>query len=159
MAKRKKGDVLPAVEAMEMDDALDDVLAMSDEEIAAELRAAGADPDAIGRAGASHAAKHEARLGRLGWQAAARTRLETARAAAAGVPKTPKLPRVELLARLDAARRDGRFAAPLAAAFRKRDAEQSSDEELCALLDEIAALDAIASAEGKGTKGEGGGKR
>ena len=58
----------------------------------------------------------------------------------AEAPRTPKLPRPELLARLAAARSDGRFNLPIAATFRKRAAEEISDEELRRLLDEIEML-------------------
>jgi hypothetical protein len=72
-------------------------------------------------------------------------KLAKALARASSAPRTPRdLSRDALLARLEVARLDPRFAAPLAAAFRNRTAEASTDEELAALLDEIEQLKRIA---------------
>jgi hypothetical protein len=133
---------------MDLDDAADEVRAMSDEEVDAAIRAAGGDPEAIGERGAAIAASQLDRRERLGWQERAAEALARATAHAKRAPRTPRgLPREELLGRLAIARADARFAAPIAAAFRNRAAEVSSDEELAALLDEIAILKSI-SGEG-----------
>jgi hypothetical protein len=59
---------------------------------------------------------------------------------AADSRSTERLPCAELLRRLDVARNDPRFATPVAAPFRQKTAEASTDEELQALLDQIELL-------------------
>jgi hypothetical protein len=70
--------------------------------------------------------------------------LEAARAAASDAPRAARLPRGELVARVEAARKDPRFAQPVAVAFHKRSLEQSTDDELAAMLDAIELLKALA---------------
>jgi hypothetical protein len=138
--KRTAEEVLRAIDATEDDAALAEIKAMSEEELDASIRADGGDPDAIGERGARLAEELLARRKRLRWQAKARGDMDAALAKMREAPRTPALPRAELIARLEAARSDPRFAAPVTAAFRKRPAEESTDDELRRLLDEIEML-------------------
>jgi hypothetical protein len=153
--KRTDAELLDAIRAMDLDDAADDaaeaVRAMSDEEVSEAILAAGGDPEAIGERGADLAAFHLERRARLAWQERAAEALARATAHARSSPRTPRgLPRRELLDRLAKARTEPRFAAPIAAAFRNRAPEESSDEELAALLDEIAILKGLIDEGGEG---------
>ena len=138
--KRSPEEILRAIEQTEADADLAEIAAMSPGELDAKIRAEGGDPVAIGERGARLAEELLARRKRLRWQAKAHGEMGRALAKMKEAPKTPKLPRAELLARIEAARTDLRFRAPVAAAFRKRTAEESSDEELARLLDEIEML-------------------
>lgn len=110
-------------------------------EIEAELRANGQDPDALRAQGLAFVAGLIAKRERLEWQIAAaeglskkRRHVEQKRGAYAD------LPRAELLARLDIARVDPRFAQPVAVMFRNQRTDEATDEELRAILEEIDAL-------------------
>jgi hypothetical protein len=138
--KRTDEELLAAIEQAEADDDLAELAAMSPAELDASIRADGGDPEAIRARGLRLVEELMERRERLAWQAKARGDMQSAFAKMAGAPKTPKLPRRELLDRIEAARSDGRFQAPLAAAFRKRTAEESTDDELRRLLDEIEML-------------------
>ena len=137
---RSPAEVLRAIEATEADADLAEIAAMTPAELDAKIRAEGGDPVAIGERGARLAEELLARRKRLQWQAKARGNMEATLAKMATAPKTPKLPRKELIDRIEAARHDARLRAPIAAAFRKRTAEKSSDDELRRLLDEIEML-------------------
>ena len=123
--------------------------AMSADDVDAELRSFGGDPVHIRANGAAHAARlHEERTGEsevpttappLAWEASAQAKLDEVRKLAGTVRKT-KLPRAELLAKVDAARNDPRFQKKVGALFRKRTAEESSDEELETILEAIELL-------------------
>lgn len=140
--KRTDAETVSALRAMQAEEALEDVRATSDDEVARAIAEEGGDAAAIGERGRALADKMLVRRERLApWQEGARARLERVWTEARKAPKTPRgLPRAELLARIDAARRDARFAAPLVAAFRSRGPEAATDEELAALLDEIEIL-------------------
>jgi len=138
--KRTDLELLAAIMQAEADDDLAEIAAMSRAELDASIREGGGDPEGIRARGARLAQELGERRRRLAWQATARGDLESALAKMAGAPKTPKLPRRELLDRIAAARSDGRFEAPIAAAFRKRTAEETTDDELRRLLDEIEML-------------------
>jgi hypothetical protein len=138
--KRPPAELLRAIDAIEADDDLAEVAAMTPAALDASIRAAGGDPEAIGARGARLAEELLARRKRLRWQAKARGDMTSALAKMSEAQRTPKLPRKELLDRIEAARADGRFRAPIAAAFRKRTAEESTDLELQGLLDEIEML-------------------
>ena len=138
--KRSPVDLLRAIDQAGADDDLAAIDAMTPDELDAKIRAGGGDPDAIGARGAKLAEQLLARRKRLRWQAKARAEMKSALAKMKEAPRTPVLPREELLAKIEAARTDGRFRAPIAAAFRKRTAEESTDEELRGLLDEIEML-------------------
>jgi len=143
-------ELLLRLERMAARDLADDVAGMSDKEVATALRSEGADPDAIGARGASFMnALLDRRSGEAPpWKASAAARGEAAREAAKKAPKVASsgLPRSELLARIEAARKDSRLGATVAAAFRSRTAAESSDKELASLVDELAELTAIAEA-------------
>jgi hypothetical protein len=138
--KRTDEELLEAIDQAAADDDLAEIAALTSEQVDATIRAQGGDPEAIGARGAQLARELLERRKRLAWQGEARRGLEAAQAKMAQAPRTPKLPRPELLARLAAAQKDARFSAPIAAAFRKRTAQESSDEELRRLLDEIEML-------------------
>jgi hypothetical protein len=137
---RTDEELLDVIEQAEADADLAEIAAMTPAEVDAAIRAEGGDPDAIAARGLRLVEELMERRDRLQWQAKARGDMEAALAKMAQAPKTPKLPRAELLARLTAARSDARFNAPIAAAFRKRTAEESTDDEIRRLLDEIEML-------------------
>jgi hypothetical protein len=138
--KRPPEELLAAIDQAEADADLAEIEALSEDALDAQIRAAGGDPDAIGRRGAALAEELLARRKRLDWQAKARGDMQAALAKMATAPRTPKLPRADLLALIRAAQKDARFRSPITAAFRKRSAEECSDDELRRLLDEIAML-------------------
>jgi hypothetical protein len=126
-------------DSLQADAELERIKHLSVEALEAEVRADGGDPDAIGRRGAALAKERLAERG-LDWKARAKDRAaETTRRAGAW-PSFGQIPRAELRARIDAARADARFSAPVVAAFRKRSAEAATDDELRALLEEIEVL-------------------
>jgi hypothetical protein len=144
MTRRKRSPAATlwkAIKDSEVQDDVDEILAMSDAELDAHLAANGADPAKIRADGEALAKELDARHHRLAWQDEARAKLERfqtlAAAAAARTAGRPKLPRAELLARLERARTDARFTSPVTVAFRNRKPEASTDEELQTLLDEI----------------------
>jgi len=144
---------------MAANDLAEEISAMSDDEVAESIRAEGGDPEAIGERGAALVAELLAKHGgpQPDWKANASARRGAAEESARHAPKVERpLPsRAELLRRVEAARKDTRYAAQIAAAFRSRSKKESSDEELAALLDEIARLRAIAEAEpGGGARNE-----
>jgi hypothetical protein len=147
---RTAGETLDALRRLAEEDALDDALeetrAMSDDEIARAIEAEGGDAAGIGERGTALAARLLERRERLAhWQERAAAALAKATERARQAPRMPSgLPRDELKRRIDIARTDARFAAPIAAAFRNRSSEESTDEELAALLDEIEILKGIA---------------
>ena len=118
---------------------LDRIKHLSTSELDAELRAAGGDPDAIGRRGAELVAKHLPERA-LDWKARAKGRKEETDRSIGEWPRFADLPRVELEARIRAARADARFSAPVVTAFRKRGEEDATDDELRAVLEEIEVL-------------------
>ena len=99
-----------------------------------ELRALGADPDAIGER-AREVAWIELERRRRSWMARARDKLEAARRLLVRKAELAGLGRAELLDRIQAIA--SAEAAPIAAAFRKRTAASASDDELRELLAEM----------------------
>jgi hypothetical protein len=138
--KRTDEELLAAIERAGADGDLAEIEAMSPAALDASIRADGGDPEGIAARGLRLVEELTLRRKRLAWQAKAHGDMHGALGKMAEAPKTPKLPRDELLKRVNAARADGRFHAPIAAAFRKRTAEESTDEELRGLLDEIEML-------------------
>jgi len=136
--KRSPEELLNAIEHAEADTDLAEIDALSKDDLDAQIRANGGDPDAIGRRGAALAEELLARRKRLSWQAEARAAMDAERAKMATAPKTPPLPREELLARFEAARNDPRF--PVGVHFRNRKSGELSDDELREILDEIEML-------------------
>ncbi len=136
--KRTPEEVWKAIVKGAEDDEIDRVLAMSDQEVDAELRAHGGDPEKIRREGAALAAKLGADADRLAWQFEAAEALAREQARLAARPKKyDAVPRAELEMLLAAARTSPRFAQPVAVMFRNRKTEEASDDELRALLEEI----------------------
>ena len=131
-----------AIENMEANDEAERILALDDAALDAEIAAGGGDPKAIREEGVAFVAKLVAARDERDWEEAAARKLAAVRAKIASRPKTTheKLPRVELLARIASARANPKFAQPVSVMFRKHNAEQASDEELAALLEEIEAL-------------------
>jgi hypothetical protein len=138
--KRTHEDLLAAIEQAGADDDLTEIEAMSPAALDASIRADGGDPEGIAARGLRLVEELTERRKRLAWQAKARGDMQSAFAKMAEAPRTPALPRDELMKRINAARADARLHAPIAAAFRKRTAEESTDDELRRLLDEIEML-------------------
>ncbi len=139
--KRSVDEILDAIEEMEALEDLEDVKAMTDEEIAQELRAAGADPEAVGAWGAALAKRLLERRSRvLDWEERARGAVERARISAEA-PSAVSI--ADARRRLDAADADRRYAESLSAALGDRDPAACSDQEAVALageLDELARI-------------------
>jgi hypothetical protein len=135
--KRDGAALYRAIVEQDALDDLDEIDAMSDEELDQHITANGGDPAAIRAAGEAHA---QALLARRAGNRETLERLEAFRAQAAAHRRGPALPRVTLLARLEKARTDPRFAAPVAMLFQKKTAEACTDAELQALVDSIELL-------------------
>jgi hypothetical protein len=144
-AKRDKRDdvaLYHAIEEQKLNDDVAEIEAMSDAELDAIIADNGGDPKEIRESGRALA---ERLLGkRLAWQGEMAEKLEAFRTEAAAQCSGPRLPRPELLARLAAARKDPRFATPVAMLFQKKTPEASTDDELQALID---AIDLLAKLE------------
>ena len=140
--KQKPVPLWKAIKEMEIQDDVDEVLAMSDAELDAYLVANGGDPAKIRAAGEALAKDLDASRDRLAWQEEAQKKLNAFRAQADARWAAPreKLSRTELLARIERARNDPRFSAPVTVLFRNRKQAESTDEELEALLEEIELL-------------------
>jgi hypothetical protein len=135
--KRDGAALFRALREQEALDDLDEIEAMSPEELDRYIAANGGDPEAIRARGKAHA---EAMLAQRAANQGTLERLEAFRAQAAAQRSGPPLPRAALLARLEAARRDPRFAAPVAMLFQKKTAEACTDAELQTLVDSIELL-------------------
>jgi len=135
--KRDGAALYRVLKEQEALDDLDEIDAMSDEELDNYITANGGDPKAIRASGKAHA---EALLAERAANESSLARLEAFRARAAAQERAPALPRDVLLARLTAARADPRFAAPVAVLFQKKTAEACTDAELQALVDSIELL-------------------
>lgn len=114
-----------------------------------ELRELGVEPIALAKRGAdfvSNLLEQE----RLSWQTRARERGDRMGALASHVVAAVELGRSAILQRLDELRSSGSTSGyAVAAAFRKRKPEESSDDELRALLEDMEALRAIEDMEGE----------
>ncbi len=138
MTKRDGRALWRALQQQQADDELEDIMAMSDEELDKYINENGGDAAAIRKSGGELAEELFAQRGRLGWHA--ETEKEHGRVQSAAARPREKLPRAELLRRLEVARHDPRFSGPVAALFHDREAEASADEELQAMLDQIELL-------------------
>jgi hypothetical protein len=138
--KRDPRALFRAMKEQELEDDLDEILAMSDAELDRELAAGGGDPAAIRAAGVAHVARLIGDRERLAWHGAAASKLDALRATAAAMKTKTRLSRDELLTRIAIARENPRFAAPVAVLFQKKTEEAATDEELQDLLDEIELL-------------------
>ena len=136
--KQKPPSLWKALKDAEIEDDIAEILAMSDAELDAYITANGGDPAEIGAAGEALAKELDASLDRLAWHGDMEKKLADFRATAAAKRAAPreKLSRPELLARIERARSDPRFTAPVAALFRSKTPEASTDEELQGLLDQ-----------------------
>ncbi len=132
-APRTDAEILDQLEA---DAELDRVKHLTPAEVAAEVRADGGNPEAIGARGAALAKKLLAERA-LDWKARAGARKDAMDSSIGQWPSFATMPRDEMLARVRAARSDARFSAPIVSAFRKRDEGDVTDEELRALLEAI----------------------
>lgn len=147
MTKRDAVALWRALQEQKTNDEIDALAAESDEEVDRFINENGGDAAAIRASGAAFVKELLERKERLGWHADMGKKLESVRAAAATLRTTEKLPRAELLRRLEVARTDPRFSVPVAALFHKKTAEASTDEELTAMLDQIALLMKLESEE------------
>ena len=140
--KQSAGKLWKSIQSSEAQDDVDEVLAMSDAELDAFLVAHGGDPAKIRAEGEALAQELDARRDRLRWHDAMDAKLAKVRAAAEAKRTAPRetLTRAELFARIEKARVDPRFTAPVAALFRDTTPEASTDDELQALLDQIELL-------------------
>jgi hypothetical protein len=131
-----------AIKESEVQDDVDEVLAMSDAELDAFISSHGGEPAKLRARGEALAKELEARNERLAWHGDMEKKLTDVRAAATALRSAPREPisRKELLDRVALARKDPRFDAPVAALFRNKTPEASTDEELQALLDQIELL-------------------
>ncbi|MEZ4447550.1 MAG: hypothetical protein R3B72_51210 [Polyangiaceae bacterium] len=127
-------------------DGLDDDLLDPDmpaEQVAAQLTALGLDPQALAAAGRQLAAEI-AEGERLAWREKAEKRRDEMRRKAGTVQVAAQLDRSALLARLNELRAsDPKLGTAIKAAARKRKPEESTDEDLRLLLEDMEALRAI----------------
>jgi hypothetical protein len=118
------------------------------EELEADLARRGIDPARIAARARELAVSRRAagKSGEADWQTRARERLAAARAKIRRVAGDyAELTRAQLLDRLEELRNHPGLASPVVAAFRKRDPEESSDEELREMLADMESLVAIAA--------------
>jgi hypothetical protein len=139
MTKRDGRALWRALREQEMKDDMHDLSSMSDAELDAYIDANGGDAKAIGEGGEAFVKELFARREKNAWHGDMAEKLERVEGHRAATAKE-RLPREELLRRLDAARNDPRFSAPVAALFHDKKTEESTDEELHAMLDQIALL-------------------
>jgi hypothetical protein len=159
--KRTAEETLDAIDQQHAAEELARIKAMSDAEVADSLRAAGADPDAIGQRAVALVAKleaakkqkaedkkAEAARKRAAWQPRAIERFRRAQEVLTR-PRAPRgLSRDELLARIRAAAKDPRFSEPIAIVFRDTNLDTSSEEVLEAILDAIEDLADLSEVDG-----------
>ena len=138
--KRDAVALWKAIQDSALDDEIEEIASMSDEELDASIRADGGDPAAIRARGEAFVAELIAQREQTKWHGEMHAKLAAFRADAAASRTTTPLPREEILRRLDEARRDPRFSGPVAALFRQKTLEESTDAELQALVDQIALL-------------------
>ena len=140
--KRNPAQLWKAIQEAALQDDVDEILAMSDAELDAHITANGGDPAKLRAAGDALGKELDAKRERLAWHDTMEAKLGAVRAAAdaARAAPRPTLPRAELVARIERARNDPRFAGPVAALFRSKTPEASTDDELQALLDQIELL-------------------
>lgn len=142
-------DWCPSIGAGDLESLDDDLLDVDLSAIDDELKALGVDPGALAKRASEFVAKAKDEE-RLAWQDRARERraqLE-ARASKAATRVPANMDRAATLARLDELRvRDAAVGSAITMAARKRKPEESTDEELKALLEEMEALRAIQDGE------------
>lgn len=142
--QRTEAGLVDAIEDLDQD-----VLAetYSPDDVDAELKVAGADPKEVGVWGADLVKTLKKRR-RLAWQADAQRVRDALQQKLAGRPIVAALPRAELIARIEAAKKDPRLQGSLAMAARNL-AGEVSDEELRQLVEDIEALALLAEDRGE----------
>jgi hypothetical protein len=143
-AKKDPAALWRTLREQEIEDDIDEISAMSSEELDKYIAAEGGDPAGIRARGKALGEKLAAQ--QQAWKVEMTEKLEALRAEAATLRQRPRLPRADLLAHLEAARKDPRFEAPVATLFQKKAPEASTDEELQALLDAIELLSKVGQA-------------
>jgi hypothetical protein len=143
-AKKDPAALWRVLKEQEIEDDIDEISAMSDDELDRYIASEGGDPAAIRARGKALGEKLAARQEE--WKKEMTEKLESVRAEAASLRQRARLARSELLARLDIARNDPRFQEPVATLFQKKALEASTDEELQALVDAIELLSKIGQA-------------
>jgi len=146
MAARKHKTDRQVWAELRADAELDRIKHLSTAELEAEVRADGGDPEAIRRRGAALAAKLLPER-EVDWKSRARSRLEELKKKVGEWPSFAGLSRSELLARLRAMESDP-GASGLVLAFRKRSGDEPTDDELRAILDEIAVVRRLEEKDG-----------
>ena len=147
MAARKRKTDRQVWDELQADAELDRIKHLTTAELEAEVRADGGDPVAIRQRGAALAAKVLPERA-VDWKSRAKARLDELKKRVGEWPSFAGLSRNELLARLRAAQADPGLSGPVALAFRKRSAEDATDEELREILEEIAVLRKLAEKDG-----------
>jgi hypothetical protein len=147
---RTDAELWQALEALG-DDPLD--AAVSREVLDGALRNAGVDPQALRTRGAEFVSKLREQH-RLAWQDQARRRRDSMRQRTTKVVVPPGTPRSEILGRLDDLRRNPKYGAPIMTAFHKRKPEESSDDDLRMLLEDVEELRALQVGEDDGNGNE-----
>ena len=141
--RRTPAELWQALEDQAADADMKEIAAMDDATLDAELRADGVDPALMRAKGAAFA---EALLKRREREAEPARKLADARARMVQrAARRGKLPRAELVRRIELGRSDPRIAQSLSVAFRNRGEAAASDAELEDLLDDIE--DVLADAE------------
>ncbi len=125
------------IQEQELEDDVAELEAMSDEDLDRYIADNGGDPAGIRRRGLELVKRLEAQRAT---READVKKLEALRDEAAAHRTGPRLSRAELLTRLEAARNDPRFQAPVATMFQKKRPEASTDDELQSLLAAIELL-------------------
>lgn len=126
---------------------------VSKAEVDQDLRDAGGDPDAIGKRGAA-LVQELLEKRRLQWQTEARakqTEFASRVAERRSAPK-PRRSRDQVLAAINAYRADPAMSNAVSFSFRKRKPEESTEDELAELLDELELLHEMKT-DGKKTDG------
>jgi hypothetical protein len=143
-AKKDPTALWRALKEQEIEDDVEEISAMSNEELDRYIAAEGGDPVAIRARGKALGEKLAAQ--QQAWTVEMTEKLEALRDEAASLRRRPRLARAELMASLEASREDPRFEAPVATLFQKKAPEASTDEELQALVDAIELLSKVGQA-------------
>jgi hypothetical protein len=126
---------------------------VSKAEVDQDLLDAGCDPEAIGKRGAA-LVQELLEKRRLNWQAAARAKQASfaSRAVERQSAPKPRRSRDEMLGAINAYRTDPAMGNAVSFSFRKRKPEESTEDELAELLDELELLHEMKT-DGKKTDG------
>jgi hypothetical protein len=139
--KRTDRETWEAIEAQARAEEIARFVAMPSSQVDARLRAAGHDPAALRAEGTALAKKLLADRDRLAWQVEAAEGLAREQARFAERPaRYAGLSASELHERIAVARKNPRLAQPVAVMFRNKKAEEASEDELRAILEELDAL-------------------